>query len=333
MELIDTILTVMMASAINTIIAAIMAIISSSIHLLINVSVVNYFSQIKLLDQYLAIHGICLIKNYDHVETPEPGYHFLISRKWIFPTGFLIAHKQVGSGGYKIYWLGSSMRELRISIIGDPNLVYERTITLLDPKNPQVQIRRTLAPDVANSWQTKIVDLIMNDYNKRQHSTWIVCGPPGCGKTTLGLLVAKRLTGPGTEPVLVTGVDFETPGLSLGIAYYTPIVTSPVILMLNEFDNAIRHAERKDDKTSACATTCIANTPATILNTLDYIASTRYLILIATTNMKQSDLVTGIYKRYTRAGRFDNHYQVNSCGTSSARRAPPCRKKYKTGKS
>lgn len=311
MELIETIMVAMMAGMSKTIIDMIWAIFQSLVYMAINVSIIDDYSHMKHLDVYLATRGICLIRNFNHTRTPESGYHFVVSWKWnIIPTGFLVAHK--GSDNTTVYWVGPGMHDLRIQIIGDPNMILERAITMLSASNPSVMFRQISAPEIAMSWQTKIVESIASDFNKTCRSSWIVCGPPGCGKSTLGLLVAKRLIAPSIRPVLCTGVDFVTPGLSIRWAYHYPCAATPVILLLNELDSAIRHAERDPDKdsTGARETTCIANTPTVMLNTLDYIMSTPHLIVIATTNMKQSELVTGIYQRYTRAGRFDNHYQV-----------------------
>lgn len=332
MELIETIMVAMMAGMTNTIIGILWTVLQSTIYLIVNVSIIDDFTQLKSLDRYLALHGICLVRNYDYTRMPESGYHFAISWKWIIPNGILIAYKSCDRR--TVYWIGPGMHDLRIKIIGNPNLVYERYITMLSPTDPSIMVRRINAPDSPNQWQSKIVDLIISDYNKNQRGSWIVCGPPGCGKTTLGLIVAKRLIGPGVCPTLVTGVDFETPGLSIKSAYYKPIPTEPVILMLNEFDCSIRHAERapSQDSTGARETICIAHTPTIMLNTLDYIMSTPHLIVIATTNMKQSDLVTGIYQRYTRAGRFDNHYQVSSNDITGGPSKPAAAGKPKRGR-
>lgn len=315
MELIETIMVAMMAGMTNTIINMIWAILQSLIYCVVNVSIIDDYAYVKLLDRYVAAHGICPIRNFDHSRTPESGFHFVITWKWKIPTGILIAQKTIdfrSTGKYTVYWIGPGIRDLRIKIIGDQSLIYERAVTMLRPDNPIVQTRRVKTPDSANLWQAKIIDLISADFAKNSRSSWFICGPPGCGKTTIGLLIAKHLVGPGVTPVLVTGVDFMTPGLSIKEAYYTPIATEPVIIVLNEFDCAIRHAERdpSKDSTGARESTCISNTPTLMLNTLDYMASTPFLIIIATTNMRQSELVTGIYQRYTRAGRFDNHYQV-----------------------
>jgi DNA polymerase III delta prime subunit len=178
-----------------------------------------------------------------------------------------------------------------------------------------------MPPGEANRWQSAIIDQILSDYRDKKFSSTIISGPPGCGKTTLGVLVARMIKSVGVEPELVGNMDFQIPDMDLSSAYGHPSAVRPTILMLNEFDGAIKYAERSREGQNGASKNCLADTPSSLLNAIDFMSKTRYLIIIATSNLKIKELTSGIYERYFRQGRFNNHYEVR--GSKAVKSAPP----------
>jgi hypothetical protein len=307
MDLLETILVTMLASLASRLIGAIWVIVDLLVHIVINVSTVSNWTQICTIDIILAKRGCCLVRYLDYSNIPDTGIHFLITRKWIFPTGFLMAIKS--ETVYTLYWCGSGIKDLRYEILGDPNQIFERIVNVMNPSG-RVTIRRILPPGKPMSWQKTIIDQLLSDYHKSNSARIIISGPPGCGKTTIGSLIANCIKSGYNEPVLVSNMNFQIRDLDLSNAFNKPTVSEPIILMLNEFDGAIKYAERQDNKTSG-SVNCLADSPGVLLNVIDQLSTTPYLIVIATTNLPITEITSGIYGRYTRPGRFDYHFEVH----------------------
>ncbi len=136
----------------------------------------------------------------------------------------------------------------------------------------------------------------------------LVCGPTGTGKSTLGELLAVSLKeGLSIQTEVVKNMDLTLKGLLLEDVFATPTLGSPVVLMLDEFDATIEHAESTNSDTEKGEGTSLAATPTSLLSLLDRLNRTPYLIVIATSNRTVEEMTTGVYGRYTREGRIDVH--------------------------
>jgi SpoVK/Ycf46/Vps4 family AAA+-type ATPase len=136
----------------------------------------------------------------------------------------------------------------------------------------------------------------------------LICGPMGTGKSTIGELLAVELKNVLKLPTeVVKNMDLTLKGLLLEDVFATPTLGSPVVLMLDEFDTTIEHAE--SEKSGKGEGTSLAETPTSLLSLLDRLNRTPYLVVIATSNRTVAEMTasTSIYGRYTRAGRIDIH--------------------------
>jgi len=315
MELLETILVTFI---IGNATSALWACIQFLLHLLVNVSIISEKMQVSALDRYLAKYGWCSSRAFDFSGMPAFGIHILLMRTGCMPTGFIVAYKHTDSDmkynkqtQYTIYWLGRGAAVVREHVIGNPEAITLRNIYVPSPWRTSVDINYVMPPESMRPWQKLVVKQIISMYATTGKASFLVCGWSGCGKSTLGELVALQLKGIGVIPEVVKNADLTTANLLLNDLYDTPTVSTPIILMLDEFDVAIKYAQRdtKNDKSEREAI-CLANTPTLLLSTMDQLARTKNLIVIATSNMKLSELRNGSYERYTRRGRIDGYFQV-----------------------
>lgn len=158
--------------------------------------------------------------------------------------------------------------------------------------------------------QAQVVDTVVREYQRRllhcdkKRLSVLVTGEPGTGKTNLGLFLAHRLKGR-----VVFGYDLTAPGISLGEMWkLCPSRDSPVILVLDEIDTALKFAD--ENKETKDAYRCLAQNK-TALNTLfDRFERTRYLIVVGTSNVPFQDLWSK-YRSGIRKGRFDLCYTLH----------------------
>jgi hypothetical protein len=130
----------------------------------------------------------------------------------------------------------------------------------------------------------------------------------GTGKSTLGELLSVSLMDVlKIQTEVVKNIDLTSKGLLLEDVFATPTMCSPVVLVLDEFDSTIEHAESINSGTEKGEGTSLAATPTSLLALLDRLNRTPYLLVIATSNRTVQEMTAGIYGRYTREGRIDIH--------------------------
>jgi hypothetical protein len=289
--------------------------------LIINTSIISDKMQISALDRHLAKNGWCSSRMFDFSGMPSEGVHALFMWSKNVPSGIMIACKWYDQNAehskklkYTIYWMGRGAADMRRAIIGNPNAIKIRNVYMPSPWRTSIDISYTMPPEKLKPWQCSVVDQIVTAYATRSRVSYLVCGPPGCGKSTLGEIVASRLKGIGVTPEVVKNGDLTTANLLLEDLYDMPTPGTPIILMLDEFDGTVKYAERdtSKDQSGAREAICLANTPTLLLSTLDQLARTSNLIVIATSNLELNVLRTGMYQRYTRVGRMDKYYQVTA---------------------
>jgi hypothetical protein len=325
MELFETLLVTFFAGGAP---GAIWTVLRFILRLLVNISEISDKMQVSALDRYLARSGWCSSRAFDFSGMPGNGIHVLITRPVFWPTGILVAYKGKDDDDYKkvskywIYSFGPGTEEIKRLIIGNPNAITIRNVYIPSPWRTSIDISYTMPPSKEKPWQTTVINQIMSAYATTGRASFLVCGLPGCGKSTLGELVGKRLKGIGVIPEVVKNIDLTTPNLLLEDAFSKPTPSTPIILMLDEFDGAVKYAERdtaKDKAGNGREAICLANTPTLLLSTLDQLARTQNLIVIATSNLPLEKMRGDIYTRYTRIGRLDRWYSVPSkkSGTKS----------------
>lgn len=155
--------------------------------------------------------------------------------------------------------------------------------------------------------QTLIINQIMDHYTQHQICVGLVCGSPGSGKTALGTLLAKQLSGSLCKTYRPTD-----PGDSLENIYNkaNPTSKNPLIILLDEFDiildlfhnNKIKlHTEMHTEVSSKISWNTL----------LDDIQSKLYpfMIVILTSNLERETLETEYDPSYIRPGRVHVYAQ------------------------
>jgi len=287
------------------------------VHLATNVYRISEQMQVSSLDRHLAVHGFCSARVFGHGRLPSDGAHLLfIPGSLGLPVGLLVAVRSTTVSGrmeharhaYTVYELGRGMSTLSTHISDDPRAVNIKYIYAPAPWRTACVTQSIPPPGPAMVWQAKAVAKLASVYAKNNRATLLVCGKPGIGKSTLGELLAVALKASGAQPEVVKNLDLTLRGVVLEDVYDMPVSTAPVILMLDEFDATIDHAERNE--VSKAEATSLAETPAALLGILDRLNRTPHTVVIASTNRTLGEMKAGKYARYIRAGRFDIHLQA-----------------------
>jgi hypothetical protein len=92
------------------------------------------------------------------------------------------------------------------------------------------------AKDVPMGQQLSIVDTIIEDYMKRRHTVAFIHGPPGTGKSMIGILVANRFSSS-----FCNTLKPWQPGDTLGwlLSEVEPTAQKPLIIVFDEIDLTI----------------------------------------------------------------------------------------------
>ena len=193
------------------------------------------------------------------------------------------------------------------------------------------------------AWQVEALKAMLNAYSAptggtARRVTALVCGPPGVGKSALGVLFAEALAAnadaTGAAPVIATiirGFDPCRAGAALGKVLNDggePLSpATPLVLELAEYDGAVGQAAAQQNAPATSAE-CkpIASTKTGLLTMLDTIASVSDLIAILTTNHSPqalADMAGGGAPGTTwadRTGRVDIRIAVGADGECTIER-------------
>lgn len=271
-------------------------------------------AQVSALDRLLAETGWCSARKLGPGRLPADGVHFAFLRG---PLIAVRSSETLARGGssqkYTVYAIGSAAASaIHERLTGDPRDVVLRYVYAPAPWRSSSVTMRCAPPPRAHPWQNRAVRKLFERFRNQSRATALVCGSMGAGKSTLGELLAVAIK---TEmrliPEVVKNLDLTSKGLLLEDAFDTPTSSSPVILMLDEVDATIDHAERAEtkegDKREGAS---LADTPTSLLAVLDRLNRTPHLVVIATTNKALTAMTAGGYARYTRKGRLDLRFEV-----------------------
>lgn len=317
MEPFEILLTAVLFSAA----ALLPALFRALLFLVARVDVVSGASRVAALDRHLAETGWCTARLLGTARLPADGVHFLTDTL----LGLVVAHRRtenLSRGGTETRWTLYTLRSggsrscetLRAKLLGDPRDVSVRFVFAPVPWRTSTTTLRLPPPSAAYAWQAAAVEKLLEAYRRDGRVSALICGPRGTGKTTVGELLAAALSRETrVAPEVVRGFDLAAPGLLPEDAFDTPTESSPVVLMLDELDAAIDHAEsgpaeRKGEGSA------LADTPTSLLGALDFLGKIPYLVVIATSNRSLPEMAAGpSYARYTRPGRLDHHFEGASC--------------------
>ena len=260
------------------------------------------------LDKLITTRGVCSTRMAGAGQPPAEGIHL----GWA--DGPFVAIK-MNSGGQIVYWVYAAQTRtidaVRAEIIGNSRNIYVRYIYSRSVGDVSVSTALYAPISEAYDWQCRVIGDILKIYETSTRATALVCGPMGIGKSMLGEFIAMAMkTTQGSDPIVIKNCDFTTRGLVFEDIVRRPDANTPYILVIDEFDVAITHAERPASEASpAVASFCHAENPSSLLSILDRINRVPYLIAVATTNKTLAEMTSGVCARYTRAGRFNLHFE------------------------
>ena len=263
--------------------------------------------QVLNIDAFFAVHGWCSTRRLGAEPRPADGVHFSLA------GGLVVAVRATAPAGggpattYTVYVL-TGRKKFNSRFGGAAGEVEEAHIVALSPWNQSMSSSFLKAPP-ARELQAGAASLLAKNYLRDGRCSALVCGPTGAGKSSLGRQLAAALAAPGVAPLVVRGFDPTAPGLTLEFAVDTPSASRPIILMIDEFDNAVEFAERTAAGGGAGReqTRALAETPPALTSMLDRLGEMKHVIVIATSNKKLAELADK-YGRYIRRGRLDIHF-------------------------
>jgi len=150
--------------------------------------------------------------------------------------------------------------------------------------------------------QTELMEKIIAHHEVHQNTVVYLWGPPGTGKSMIGLLLAKKLNG-----AYCNTIKPWQPNNSLDMLYaeFDPGCNKPVVLVFDEVDTAITniHSEKIEDHKKYAVMT---KNKAGWNQMLDQIQRGMYphLILLMTSN-KTPDYIRAMDASYIREGRVN----------------------------
>ena len=154
--------------------------------------------------------------------------------------------------------------------------------------------------------QKEIVDDICQKFEDLHRGVFFIHGVSGAGKSTIGLLVAKRLKGTFCHTFNPTD-----PGdnLHLLLRDTCPAEGSPTVIVLEEMNTIIHHIHEGNIKRHKNITTLIHN-KSTYNTFMDDLILYRNVIIIMTSNENKS-MIDALDPCYLRAGRIQGNYSMN----------------------
>ena len=298
MDLIDAFVIAALTSCMGYAVSALPALI---INMLFCTFEVYDFMQAAQLDHYLAMNGWCTVRTIDRSSLPTDGVHFGYVG---FPFIALRTskHRDVDYF-YRVHVIGKNADKLREMLNGKPNETRVMDIVVMSEGNI---IRTTYTEEVPQSlftWQKTALSKMLKMYNAHNRVSVLICGPPGVGKSTMGIIFAKAINGKHTDCLTINNFNMATRGLSLESVTRLATKTHPVVIMFNEFDTTIDNVSIKD--IIITSSHCIAEDSTSLLNAMDRLNKIKHLVCIFTTNVTSHAMKEKNDGRFTRKGRMD----------------------------
>lgn len=273
---------------------------------------------ISVIDNWI-LHEQSLINqgNYvaDVVSVPMDGIYTLVTKG---QDGYMVIKRETvkDKKTYTIDIVGKFYDDkLKMLLYGNANRIKVVHCTIL---NQQINVRlmNKLPLDDIYNGQKVVVDYVVNTYQskKTKNVSVLISGPTGLGKSTIALLVAQKIKSElDVDPFLIKGFNVMADEMQYHpvIGHYSPMSNSPIILLLDEFDLAMKEADSPAPPNGRKDGLAIAANKTNLNNFLDAINDESFLIVIATTNTAIADL-NATYGVYCRKGRFDKHFEMVS---------------------
>jgi hypothetical protein len=180
--------------------------------------------------------------------------------------------------------------------------IYERTGTYA---NPWFRKRVRKANDTPTAEQQYILESILKYFNERKTATVLLHGPPGTGKSMLGLLLAANFSSS-----FCNTLRPWQPGDSIGSLYseIEPTAAKPLVVVFDEIDSALVKIHTNTIKSHDVIPISVQNKQGWN-HMLDEIQRFMfpYLIVILTTNVKPEDICD---QSFIRPGRINLIFEL-----------------------
>lgn len=153
----------------------------------------------------------------------------------------------------------------------------------------------------ALGWQKSALRTVLSGYHTTQRMSIMIHGKPGTGKTELAFMIAQELKR--DDPSVTPYVHIFNPtdrGLTASDVLGNPTADEPIILLINEWDAVIKHAESGTEAKGEGMS--IAHNKTTLLNFLDRCVRAKHVIVVASMNSEPGTFD----QAYFRRPRFDH---------------------------
>lgn len=152
------------------------------------------------------------------------------------------------------------------------------------------------------------VDGIVDFYHENDRCVAFINGPPGSGKTTISLLLAKEMSGK-----LCTTFNPTDPGDSMEKIYgkIEPTKDDPLIILLDEFDIILKKICNGTTKMHKKSPICVHDKISwnKFLDDVD-IGMYPFIILLLTSNMCRNNIEDVYDPSFIREGRINKYFEI-----------------------
>lgn len=286
----------------------------------------------------------------DVVSTPMDGFYvlktgdkksYLVAKKSCNTPENFDKNAQAPEKGYIIDVVGEYYEKKLSKILnGDANRIRVVNCCVV---NSSINVRILNKPPLDSLFkcQQPIIDYVVTTYisKKTKNLSILISGKPGLGKSTIAFLIAQRIKNQlGVDPYLIKGFNINSQHMQYHpvIGYYNPKNNTPIILLLDEFDIAMKKAKgsvKKEENVvgdrqfssqdeymqfmqmqahaqmQAGQSEAISANTTNLNNFLDSVNDEPFLITVATTN-RSIQFINENYGVYCRKGRFDMHFEM-----------------------
>lgn len=243
---------------------------------------------VRTIDDYISKRGHSQVTSLAPFAPPRDGVC------WWFDGGLVIAVRCTVRGDrstrttYDLFIFGAKgVARVKKLLYGDSQSIMVTHVDYPHLHRGDITTTPYDCKNKPNLEQKKIVKSILAAYNDRSkghsvhYASALICGPPGCGKTEIAFLVARELLNRGVIPI-VNVIDLTTRGMSPNDTFDSTSSAQPAIILMDEYDRAISHAEDGKNKSDGKS---IAENKSSLCEYLDRIARVNHVIVIATTNL------------------------------------------------